>query len=121
MKFALPLPPSTNQLTATIPGPRGPIRIKTREYKKWIKAAGVNIMLQRMHQLPVPQPPIRLIYCVPDTQGKRDIGNYEKPLTDLLVKMNIIPQDNDSVVKEITIRWQPDLKQVVAYVETWVP
>lgn len=81
----------------------------------------MEIMVQRAKQLPIPTPPIYLAIHVPDTNGKRDIGNYEKPITDLLVKMGIIPEDNDKVVREINIKWRGDIKQVLVCVEPWVP
>lgn len=81
-------PPSTNALTKNNGWGLG--RSKTAAYKAWIKAAGWEINLQH---------PNRLygsfgvkIWVSPDL--RLDIDNFIKPVVDLLVRMNIVPDDS---------------------------
>lgn len=52
------------------------------------------------------QVPVRIEYTfyMPDKRT-RDIGNYEKVVTDLLVNRGVIPDDDITHIKEINLRF----------------
>jgi crossover junction endodeoxyribonuclease RusA len=110
VRLEIPQPPSVNTLYRNVPG-KG--RVKSPAYKRWLKDAGWNIVLANPGNV---TGPCRLSYTIPrpTDRRKRDIGNLEKPLTDLLVTHGVI--DDDSNVQGITIEYG-DTENVVAVVE----
>ena len=96
--FLLPFPPSVNKLTRNIPG-RG--RVKTKAYKAWQMEAGLRLNLQRPKRMPGL---VRLsIRAVKPDKRRRDLGNLEKAVSDLLVEHRII--DDDSLIQAISMQW----------------
>jgi Holliday junction resolvase RusA-like endonuclease len=106
--FTLPMPPSVNGLWAN--GKHGK-RYRTQNYDSWIYEAGAEIMRQRPSKL---TGPVTLFYEVQEPAGKRkfDLGNREKALTDLLVSHGIIQADDNTIVREIKLKWAPDVSGV---------
>jgi Holliday junction resolvase RusA-like endonuclease len=104
--FILPMPPSSNGLFAN--GKHGG-RFKTQRYCDWINEAGVEILRQRPKKL---TGPVLLTYEYQEPAGKRkfDLGNREKAVTDLLVSHGIILADDNTVVREIKLKWAPDVE-----------
>jgi Holliday junction resolvase RusA-like endonuclease len=100
MTYELPLPPSANNLFFNLPKGKG--RAKTSQYRDWITKAGWAIAAQRKGAKRF-DGPVSLLYEV--GKNRKDLGNHEKPLTDLLVHMDVIADDGPSVVREITLRW----------------
>jgi Holliday junction resolvase RusA-like endonuclease len=98
MKFDLPRPLSINRMFGN--SMKG--RRMTQEYIIWRRAVMGEIMMQRIGQ-PLPQWPVSITITLPDSNGKADIGNYEKGVTDSLVAMAIIPDDTDKYVRRITL------------------
>ena len=92
MHFVLPVPPSANMAYKNIPGIG---RAKTKEHNQWKREAGIIATLQHRQQgspkLPDSQPYKMLIKVNISRRG--DIMNREKLLTDLLVGLEIIPDD----------------------------
>jgi Holliday junction resolvase RusA-like endonuclease len=101
--FILPLPPSVNGLWAN--GKHGR-RFRTSRYDIWIAEAGAELMRQRPKKF---AGPVELLYEVQEPAGKRkyDLGNREKALTDLLVSYGIIQADDNTIVREIRMKWAP--------------
>lgn len=82
----LPLPPTTNGLYANASG-KG--RIKTAEYRAWIIAAGVSAKAQSRERV---TGPYEVTVSLPSaTRG--DIDNRLKACLDLLVSLQITPDD----------------------------
>lgn len=95
-QYTIPVPPSANKLFAGVGR-----RFKSPPYKRWIKITDTEIMAQRVGQ-PRFDGPVSIVIAVPFTRGKRDVDNHTKPIVDALVRMKIIPDDNDNHVKSIT-------------------
>ncbi len=97
LTFSLPFPPSANTAYPTFKGRR----IKSARLKAWIKEASIGLVGVK----PV-EGRVKLLYeyDTPDLR-QRDVGNYEKVVTDLLVSSGILQEDNFRYVKEITLRW----------------
>ncbi|MCK1479306.1 RusA family crossover junction endodeoxyribonuclease [Bradyrhizobium sp. 197] len=106
--FVLPLPPSVNGLFANS---RNGGRFRTQRYDSWIHEAGAEIMRQRPAKY---VGPVILSYEVQEPAGKRkfDLGNREKALTDLLVSHGIIQADDNTIVREIKLKWASDVQGV---------
>lgn len=106
--FILPMPPSVNGLWAN--GKHGK-RYRTQLYDSWIYEAGAEIMRQRPKKH---VGPVVLSYEVQEPAGKRkyDLGNREKAVTDLLVSHQIIQADDNTIVREIKLKWATDVEGV---------
>lgn len=92
MQFSFPLPPSANMAYRNVFG-RG--RVKTKEHIAWKREAGIIAKLQHRQQgsprIADKQPYRMMVKVGMDRRG--DIMNREKLLTDLLVSLEIIPDD----------------------------
>jgi len=88
LTFTIPVPPSANNLFVNVPG-RG--RAKSPEYRKWINEAGWLAKTAVVGKGTV-EPPYIVAYEVPRDR-RRDIGNFEKAASDLLVKLRILTDD----------------------------
>jgi len=96
----LPMPPSTNNLFATV----GKKRIRTVEYTAWAKEAGYLLNRQRP---PLVAGKVSLLLEVeePKTARRQDVCNREKAVIDLLVNHGVIQSDDQRHVREVTMRW----------------
>jgi len=114
--FTLPMPPSVNGLWAN--GKHGR-RFRTQNYDSWIYEAGAEIMCQRPAKY---VGPVILSYEVQEPAGKRkfDLGNREKALTDLLVSHQIIQADDNTIVREIKLKWASDVEGVRVTVASFI-
>lgn len=100
--YELPLPPTANHLFFNLPKGKG--RAKTGEYRAWITEAGWEIVRQkRAAGAKKFTTPVRLLYEVKKT--RRDLGNTEKAVSDLLVRQGVIEDDGPNYVSEIVLRW----------------
>lgn len=90
-------PPSVNNLFFNVVG-KG--RRPTRAYTDWQTSAGYEIAAQRPGCV---AGPYFLTIRVRRATLRRDIGNYEKPISDLLVKMGVV--EDDRHCEGIDIRW----------------
>lgn len=95
-KFKLPFPPSVNCL---FPGKDR--RYTSKQYEAWQIEAGYKI--NRIE--PINERCILIYGLERPSYHHRDAGNYEKPITDLLVKHKIIKDDNQDHVKGIFSCW----------------
>ena len=89
IEIRLPLPPSVNGLYANIPG-KG--RVKSSGYRKWINAAGWALIEQKPATVSGDYD-MWLYFEWPDNR-RRDIGNLEKAVSDLLVTHKVIEDDS---------------------------
>jgi crossover junction endodeoxyribonuclease RusA len=106
--FTISPPPSTNALynTVILPGGKKTKRVKSKAYKDWLSAAGWELKTARVKPL---LGPISVVYICP-RNARRDLGNYEKPLSDLLVANGIISDDRH--IREIWLAWSDDWDMV---------
>ena len=97
IRYALPYPPSVNNLFAN--GKSG--RYRTDAYARWAEQAGFSIMEQGRQKL---RGPVSLsIALVKPDRRRRDLSNTIKAVEDLLVSMAVI--EDDSLVQRISIQW----------------
>jgi crossover junction endodeoxyribonuclease RusA len=99
----LPYPPTTNNLFMNV----GKRRIRTGRYDLWIAEATVEVLRQRPEKVTGPYC-LTLVATRPDRRA-RDLGNLEKPVSDLLVKCGVVRDDSDA--QEIRLAWadcEPD-------------
>lgn len=108
MRFTIPVPPSTNNLFATY----GQRRVTTEKYMRWQKEADALVMIQRSRQERI-APPVQVTISVPQSNRRRDLGNYEKAVGDCLVRCGILPDDSDLIIKRIVIQVAPQLECTV--------
>ncbi|MES2602119.1 MAG: RusA family crossover junction endodeoxyribonuclease [Pseudomonadota bacterium] len=97
----LPFPVSVNGMYANSKSGRH----KTQRYADWELEAGLLLNRQRPEKV---RGPVSLFYEVQDRSDephRRDIGNTEKGVTDLLVKHGVIEGDHDRIVRKITMVW----------------
>lgn len=98
VKITVPMPPSVNKLFANVPG-KG--RVKTRAYRAWIEEAGWEVKRQRPSKV-TGRFHISIACKRPDNR-RRDVANLEKALTDLLVRLKVIP--DDAMAESVTMSW----------------
>lgn len=98
MKFEISVGPSVNSMYRNVPGVG---RVKSTAYKKWAKIAMFEMMAQR--KLPLPVPPVCLTIRLPDSNGRGDLSNRVKCLEDLLVRMGMISDDNDKIIRKLVV------------------
>lgn len=94
----LPRPPSVNALTFNLAdGGRG----KTKHYEDWLTEAGWRLQQQRPGRIEgAYEIEIRIVR--PDNR-RRDLGNLEKAMSDLLVHHKVVA--DDSLAERITLAW----------------
>jgi Holliday junction resolvase RusA-like endonuclease len=89
----LPLPPSVNELTVNL---KNGGRAKSMVYKKWIEEARWHVMMA-WRQAGKPQWPAETPMSIRIEAGlegrRRDLGNLEKAISDLLVANLPVPDD----------------------------
>lgn len=110
IRFKVPLPPSTNNLYANRPGGR----VITGTYQRWLHDAG---WLMVNSKGPTMSGRIAVEYQCERPNRRRDLGNIEKPLSDLLVKQGVIRDDSD--IERIVLTWNgpPKIKdQPMVYI-----
>lgn len=96
----LPMPPSLNNAFPTSKTGR---RFKSSRYKAWSEEAGWE--LKRYLKGAGLRGPVRLLYAFNEKETRADLGNLEKPVTDLLVTHGVIDGDSKRVVRGIQLEW----------------
>lgn len=98
------MPPTTNNLFVNAKWGKG--RIKSEEYKAWIKLCGYRLNAQRP---PLMAGKVAILIEVeePKTARRQDVANREKAVTDLLVSHRVLQGDDQRFVREIIMRWAP--------------
>lgn len=107
----LPVPTSLNALFSNVSplqraaaaarGKTLPGRLKTKEYKSWLKEAGWLTLAARQAPL---MGAVEVTYTLPD-KGSFDLGNTEKATSDLLVRHGLIENDSRKIIRKITLEW----------------
>lgn len=99
IRLKLPIPPSVNALYSG-----NHRRFKSKRYKAWIAEAEGCI---EGHHSPLAGN-LEVCYriCSPDSR-RRDIGNYEKALSDFLVDHKMI--EDDSHIQRLVMEWADDI------------
>lgn len=103
----LPFPVSVNAMFAD----GKTRRFKSQKYADWIAEAGYALNVQRPAKV---MGQVHLIYVLqelPDRR-RRDLGNYEKGVTDLLVTHGIIEADDGRIVREIRLSWSKEVEGI---------
>jgi Holliday junction resolvase RusA-like endonuclease len=105
--LTLPFPVSVNAMFADGLSRR----VKSQKYCDWIIEAGYALNRQHPAQI---FGQVELKYEVEEKPDKirRDVENYAKGVSDLLVKHKIILADDNTVVRKLTMEWAPDVKGV---------
>lgn len=91
-------PPSTNNLYRNL---RAGGRVKTARYKQWLTAMHLQIAAARAPIFTRPVA-VRYTFARPDRR-RRDLGNLEKPVSDLLVAAGVLA--DDSLIHMIHLEW----------------
>jgi Holliday junction resolvase RusA-like endonuclease len=88
IEVSLPLPPSTNNLYVSI----GKRRVISPRYRAWLEAAGKELIAQK------PRPVLGdydlWLYFVWPDQRRRDLDNFIKAVSDLLVRHKLLDDDS---------------------------
>jgi len=87
--FSLPFPPSVNGLYAGKAR-----RYKSPKYKAWIAEAGLKLNLQTPYHQTIEGECVVVINLVRPDKRQRDVANYEKAVSDLLVACGILKDDS---------------------------
>lgn len=100
--LTFPRPPSIN---ACFSNRKNIGRVKTPRYRKWIKQAAQEIMCQRPKKISGAYGLNIFVDKPKNWSAARgpDLGNFEKPISDILQHMEVI--ENDSLAEEIRLRW----------------
>lgn len=96
----LPMPPSLNNCFPTAKNGR---RFKSSRYKAWSELAGWEV--KRYLKGEGLRGPVALRYAFNEKETRADLGNLEKPVTDLLVSLSVIDGDGKKVVRSISLGW----------------
>jgi crossover junction endodeoxyribonuclease RusA len=97
--LSLPFPPSVNRLWRAAKG--GKV-YRSAEYTDWRKLAMWQIAAQIKGQKHLGPYKLTILAVRPDKR-KRDLGNLEKGVSDILVSQNIV--EDDSMCEWLEIRW----------------
>lgn len=105
IRLTLPYPPTANNMHTVARGRK----IKSAEYRQWERRT-LAVLLAGPFGITVPGKPTHLpgpynitIECDRPDRRRRDLGNLEKPVSDLLVSAGVIADDSNA--QSITLRW----------------
>ncbi len=93
----IPHPPSVNTMFRNVSGVG---RVKTATYKKWLLAAGNELLTQRRAHV---GGTVAVTLTVKRRNKRADVDNLIKPVLDLLVTYGLI--DDDRNVHRVTAQW----------------
>ena len=96
----LPMPPSLNN---AYPTSKSGHRYKSPRYKAWAEEAGYEV--NRTLKGERLGGPVQLLYAFNERETRADLGNLEKPVTDVLVSAGVIVGDSKKFVRGIELRW----------------
>lgn len=99
--LSIPFPPSVNRLWRATKG--GKV-YRSAEYVNWVKATLWEIKIQAKAKRVSGAYKLTILAVKPDKR-KRDIGNLEKAVSDVLVHSGVI--DDDHLCEWIDARWVP--------------
>lgn len=111
--LALPFPPSVNSLYDG--GKNTNRRFTSERYKRWQEDAYYALLGQRhRNHRHKGQVDVTYTFCRPDKRH-RDCFNYEKAVSDFLVKHHIIP--DDSLIERGTVQWATQPEGVLVVIQ----
>lgn len=110
VRIALPWPPSTNALYVA----SGGRRFKSKEYNAWCREAGWTLLAQRPPKFKGPVE-ITIELCPPHSR-RFDLDNRTKSTLDLLTTHQVISDDNDTVVRSVSVKRVSDAAPCVVTV-----
>ena len=90
-------PPSVNAAYANVPG-KG--RVKTRAYREWKERAAWQVEAQRPGRI---EGAYRIKIAVRRASLRRDLGNFEKLISDLLVSCGVLDDDKHAEKIELSL------------------
>lgn len=99
--FQITPPPGVNSLYRNVAG-RG--RVKTGKYKAWIGCALKEMLAQRVRPV---EPPVAIEIMLP-AKMRGDLDGRSKGLIDLLVRAEIIPDDNKAIVRSLSMSFHDE-------------
>jgi crossover junction endodeoxyribonuclease RusA len=102
IRLSLPFPPSVNNLYAN--GKRG--RYKSPSYMAWCAEASIGV--KDSHRQGIEAYSLAICLRRPDKR-QRDLGNYEKAVSDLLVAHGVIA--DDSGCERLTMQWDHGMRE----------
>ena len=108
----LPLPPSTNNLFATVSRKR----VKSQAYTRWLSAAGWELKAQNPEPIKGRFHFTMVVY--PPDKRRRDLDNLLKAPLDLLKTHGVI--EDDSLAQSISVSWSESPMIVPAHVRVTV-
>lgn len=114
IRLTLPMPPSVNLMYRPV---RGRGIIKSDRYRKWITAAGWALKEQKPGKIEGDY--ILWAYCERADKRRRDLGNLEKAMSDLLVTHGVV--SDDSLCVEIHLYWSGTGRECTVNVEPAKP
>lgn len=105
-QLILSTPPSVNSCYAT--DFRTKRRFISKTYAQWLNIAAQELLTQSRKNL---KPKYKILVEVGRFKDKRrrDICNYEKPLTDFLVKYDIL--EDDCFIEDMRLKWSDEIEQ----------
>lgn len=103
IRISLPFPPSVNNLYCNA-GKRG--RYKSPGYMAWCAEASIGI--KDAHRQGIKAYHLAICLKRPDRR-QRDLGNYEKAISDLLVSHGVIA--DDSGCERLSMQWDHGMKE----------
>lgn len=105
--ITLPFPVSVNGLFAS----GKTRRFKSQKYCDWLLEAGWMLASQKPPKI---KGQVELHYVLQEKNDRirRDLMNFEKCTTDLLVSHGIIEADDCRIVREITMKWSKAIEGI---------
>ena len=98
MILTIPYPPSANRLWRSVNGRA----IKSAEYRDWLDEAA-RFLLTQPGRTPMTGPYILTLVATRPDWRRRDLGNLEKPVSDLLQHVGLVRDDCDA--QSIRLTW----------------
>lgn len=106
VRLSLPYPPSVNGLTFNAKKGAGKGRVATEAYNAWKQAAGTRV--KDSHRAGFGRYYLNIAVRRPD-ERRRDLGNLEKAISDLLVAHGVV--QDDCLAERITLQWDAGLAE----------
>ncbi len=112
IRLTLPYPPSANRLWRAVGGRN----IESAEYRKWKASCRWLTVSDGRGPIFKAHYTATITADRPDKR-RRDIGNLEKPVSDMLVTLGIVRDDSDA--QRITLQWsdKPPAKPAFVHIE----
>lgn len=99
-EMVVPIPPSVNNLFATVRGRR----VKSAAYRAWMEQATFAL---HGHEWQGGYPVKVTMTVCEKVNAQRDLDNFAKPLLDSLVAAGVIRRDSVKFVTDVVLRYRP--------------